>query len=455
MTALLPPHDLPPHNAEAERNTLGCMIRNNSCIGDVAALVKSADFYRDANQRIFGEILKLRDRHKPVDAAILADGLVKSGQLEDVGGYPYVAELLESSPTGANAEYYARIVRDRSIQRQLLRVGIEITQEAQKMTGEVQEMLASAEQRVLAIAELGVEGETVTLSEAIDEVYQRIDDRHQQAAEGAFLRGVATGWPDLDEITCGLQNGELIVIAARPSVGKTAFGINLANHAAINLGIPTLFASLEQSNTELTERLVCMRAKVDGHKIRKGRLSANDMQAICTAGDDMRAAPLWWDDSPGQNMLRICANARRLKARKGVRLVIVDYLQLIEPEDRRAPRQEQVSAVSRRLKHLARELKIPVVAMAQVNRGSENRTDKRPKLSDLRESGAIEQDADVVILLHRPEPEDENAPPMPCQQIEVDVAKQRNGPTDRIVLMFRKSIMKFENFDSMAHAATR
>jgi replicative DNA helicase len=258
------------------------------------------------------------------------------------------------------------------------------------------------------------------------------------------LSGIATGFVDLDALTAGFQNNELIIIAARPSIGKTAFSLNIARHVAVEEQMPVLFVSLEQSRVEIAERLLAAQARVDSHKLRKGHLSGDDMGKLHVAGDVLRHANLFIDDSPSQGMLRIAANARRLKIRKpGIRLVVIDYLQLIEPENRRDPRQEQVAQISRRLKHLARELEIPVIALAQVNRSSEDRQDHRPRLADLRESGSIEQDADTCLMLHRPGRFDGG---QEDNIIEVIVAKQRNGPTGEVTLAWIKNYMRFENY---------
>jgi replicative DNA helicase len=420
------------------------MIRENRCIGDVVLILKPEDFYHDAHQKIFKLIVQAWDKAKPVDLQLLADRLYQTNQLEDCGGYPYIADLFDCAPTSANVEHYAREVRNRALQRRLLVAGQEIVTDAYSPAGEVDEMIERAEKQILAVADSGTENSVVSLKEAIQGAMERLDDRHAQLSSGIPIRGVPSGFVDLDELTCGFQNGELIVIAARPSVGKTAYAVNILHHCGVNMGLPTLFVSLEQSKHEIAERFIVLHSRVDSDKIRKCRLSSDDMQKIVDAGDAMNKSPVRIDDVSCQSMMRIAATARRMKARNGLAIVLIDYLQLIEPDDRRAPRQEQVSTTSRRLKHLARELNVPVIALAQLNRQAETSADKRPKLSHLRESGAIEQDADVVMLLHRPE--EEEAANGNTQTIEVDVAKQRNGPTDKIVLNFRRPIMRFENY---------
>src|SRR5262249_55290181 len=387
---------LPPHSREAERCVLGSMLRDNGIIGDVLQIIREENFYADAHQKIYKAIVTLYDRGHPIDAVILADLLKEQKQIEDIGKHAYLGELWDAAPTAANAEYYARIVRDKSIVRSLIHAGNEILRDAYDQAQPADEMLEDAERKIFDIAQMGLTGQTYTLEQALAEAYDRIDTR--PARDPRSISGRATGFVDLDEKTAGLQNSELIIIAARPSVGKTAIALNLARHIAVEEKQPVFFVSLEQSRIELAERLLCCQARVDSHKLRKGHLAADEMQRLIDAGGVLGKAKLFIDDSPGQGMLRVAANARRLKMRHGIKAVFIDYLQLIEPDNRRDSRQEQVAAISRRLKFLARELQIPVVALAQVNRSSEDRQDHRPRLADLRESGSIEQDSDTVML---------------------------------------------------------
>jgi replicative DNA helicase len=373
---------------------------------------------------------------------ILGHRLKMRKQFEDVGQDPYLADLWESAPTAANAVYYARIVREKAITRHLIHASTEILRDAYDQSQPADELLGSAERRILEIAEKGVTGNTTTLMEAIGEAYTRIDQRTGKAA--GSISGVASGFVDLDALTAGFQNSELIILAARPSVGKTAFSLNLVRHVIVEEKLPVFFVSLEQAKVELAERLLAAQARVDSHKLRTGHIGSDDIGKLHVAGDTLRhSAKLFIDDTPGQGMLRIAASARRLKIKEGIRLVVIDYLQLIDPENRRDPRQEQVAQISRRLKFLARELQIPVMALAQVNRSSEDRQDHRPRLADLRESGSIEQDADTCLMLHRPGRfdggQDDNI-------IEVIVAKQRNGPTGDVTLAWVKNYMRFENY---------
>jgi replicative DNA helicase len=437
----LGPDRLPPQNLDAERSVLGSLLRDNEVIDVVTQIITAESFYLDAHRKIFQAISDLHDKGgQPVDLVILAEELIKRGQLEDVGRAPYLAELWDAAPTAANAEYYARIVRDKSIVRSLIHAGTEILRDAYDQNQPAEEMLEAAERKILDVAQMGVTGQTVTLEQAITETYRRIDDR---AIGKQKAGGLSTGFIDLNEITAGLHDGELIVIAARPSVGKTSFALGITRNVVVEEREPVFFVSLEQSRIELAERLLCAQARVDSHRLRKGTLSSDDMDRLIDAGGVLRNGRLYIDDAPMQSMLRIAANARRLKLRHGLKLIVVDYLQLIEPDNRRDPRQEQVAQISRRLKALAKELQIPLIALAQVNRSSEDRQDHRPRLADLRESGSIEQDADTVMLLHRP---DRYEPGQHEGIIEVIIGKQRNGPTGEVTLAYLKQYMRYEDY---------
>jgi replicative DNA helicase len=432
---------LPPQSREAERCVLGSMLRDNAVIGDILQVLRPENFYSDAHQKIFQAACTLYDKGHPVDLITLAELLKEQKQIEDVGGYSYLGELWNAAPTAANAEYYARIVRDKAVVRNLIHASTEILRDSYDQVQPADELLEGAERKILDIAQKGMTGQTYTLEQAIRQAYDRIDQRHQRGA--ASISGLATGFIDLDNITAGLQNSELIIVAARPSVGKTAFSLSLARHIVVEENQPVFFVSLEQSRIELAERLLCSQARVNSHSLRKGHLGSDEMQKLIEAGDVLQRAKLFIDDTPGQGMLRIAANARRLKLRQHIKLVVIDYLQLIEPDNRRDPRQEQVAQISRRLKFLAKELEIPVVALAQVNRSSEDRQDHRPRLADLRESGSIEQDADTVMILHRPELHE---PGQHEGVVEVIIAKQRNGPTGEITLTYLKQYMRYENY---------
>lgn len=435
------PDRLPPQNLDAERSALGSMLRDNDVIDEVMQIISAESFYLDAHRKIFQAISDLRSKGgQPVDLVLLHEELTRRGQLEDIGSAAYLAVLWDAAPTAANAEYYAKIVRDKGIVRSLIHASTEILRDAYEQGQPAEELLEGAERKILDVAQMGVTGQTITLQDAIAETYRRIDDR---ASGKIKAGGLSTGYVDLNEITAGLHDSELIIIAARPSVGKTSFSLGIVRNVIVDEREPVFFVSLEQSRIELAERLLCCQALVNSHHMRKGTLSSEEMDRLIDAGGVLRNAKLFIDDSPVQSMLRIAANARRLKLRQGIKLIVIDYLQLIEPDNRRDPRQEQVAQISRRLKALAKELQTPVVALAQVNRASEDRQDHRPRLADLRESGSIEADADTVMLLHRP---DRYEPGQHEGIIEVIISKQRNGPTGEITLAYLKQYMRYEDY---------
>ncbi len=438
---------LPPQSKEAEMGVLGSILRDNAVLSEVLQIIRPDNFYFDGHQKVFNAVKDLYNDGKPVDLVILHERLKQLKQLEDVGGAEYLADLWDAAPTAANAEYYSKIVREKALVRGLIHTTTELLRDAYDGVMGADELLGLAERKVLEIAEMGVMGETKTIGDAINEAFTRIDAGAGMGND-LSLSGIPTGYVDLDNILAGLQKSELVIVAARPSVGKTAFALNVVRHTTVDERVPVFFVSLEQSRIELAERLLCCQARVDSHRLRKGTLSADDIGKLSQAGSDLRGSQqspvkLFIDDTPMQSMLRIGANARRLKIRHGIRLVVIDYLQLIEPENRRDPRQEQVAQISRRLKFLARELQIPVIALAQVNRASEDRQDHKPRLSDLRESGSIEQDADTVLMLHRPGKFDGG---QEDNQLEVIVAKQRNGPTGEVMLSYLKQYMRYENY---------
>ncbi len=443
----IPADRLPPQSREAERGVIGSVLRDNQALNEVQTIIRTENFYFDAHQKIFQAITDLSNEGKPFDLVILHEVLKQRKQLDDVGGVPYLADLWDAAPTAANAEYYARIVRDKAILRNLIHASTELLRDAYDNVIPPDELLGMAERKVLEIAEKGTTGETHTLEATLKDAFERIDVR--AGKPNLDVSGVPTGFADIDNLTAGLQNNELIIMAARPSVGKTAFALNVVRHCVVEERLPIFFVSLEMARIEIAERLLACQSRVDSFKIRKGNLSSDDIQKLMMAGDQLKGNPrdgyvkLFIDDTPAQTMLRIAANARRLKLRHQLRMVVIDYLQLIEPENRRDPRQEQVAQISRRLKFLARELEIPVIALAQVNRASEDRQDHRPRLSDLRESGSIEQDADTVMMLHRPGRVDKS---IEDNTLEVIIEKQRNGPTGSVTLTYLKQYMRYENY---------
>jgi replicative DNA helicase len=441
-----PPTDrLPPQNLEAEQGVIGAIVLDNEVLHDVIPLLRVDDFYRDTHQIIYRAIRDLYDLGKPIDLVILSEELGRRGELEAIGGDETLVEIVNNVPSAANARYHADIVRDKAVVRNLIEAGNEILREGYANNLTAEDQVQAAEQQIFNIAEDQTSGQTVDLREVITTAMERIVARTETKHP---ITGVATGYFELDDLTGGFQPEQLVILAARPSMGKTALALNICGHVAIKNQKGVLLVSLEMSKLELAERLLCAHSKVDGHKIRTGHnLVARDMQQLGQGYEDLLKAPLWIDDTPARNMLQITANARRLKMRQDIGLVVVDYIQLIDSEssDGRDSRQEQIARISRRLKTLARELHVPVIALSQLNRAVENREDRRPRMADLRESGAIEQDADLVLLLHRPEYYDANDQPGIA---ELNIAKNRNGATQTIKLTFLKNFTKFENYSA-------
>jgi replicative DNA helicase len=430
---------LPPHNLRAEQGVLGSILLNNDVLHDVIGLLNVEDFYRDIHQIAYRAIRDMYDLGKAVDVITLPEELIRRNQYASMGGDDFLTEIINSVPHSLDARFYADIVRDKSIARQLIESANEILREGYSNTLTADALLESAERRIFNIAEDQTTRDTLDLSDVVTQAMDRIAARSEQHHP---LTGVGTGFIDLDDITGGFQPEQLIIIAARPSMGKTALALNMCDHVAVELKIATLFVSLEMGELELAERLLCARSRVDGNKLRKGQgLGTKEMALLGKSYEELRA-PMYIDSTPARNMLQITANARRLKLRQNLGLIMVDYIQLIESEESRDSRQEQIAKISRRLKTLARELGVPVIALSQLNRAVENREDRRPRLADLRESGAIEQDADVVLLLHRPEQYDPNDQPGIA---ELHIAKNRNGATGKVSLTFLKNITRFEN----------
>jgi replicative DNA helicase len=366
--------------------------------------------------------------------------------LEAIGGPAYLAEILESVPHAAHVRYYATIVREKWMQRSLIYACTEILAECYAATDEVESLLQVAERRIFSIVEEQGGTASIAIGDILMDAFNRIDERLQKSGD---VTGITTGFRDLDEQTTGFQPTELIILAARPSMGKTALVCNIAEAVARKSSKGVLLFSLEQSNLELAERFLAITAKINGHDLRAGNLSEEQHTLLVKASDDLARLPLFIDDKPGRTMTQVAALARRLHRRSPLGIIIIDYLQLIEPEDKNAPREQQIAGISRRLKFLAKELRVPVVALAQLNRGVELREDKRPRLADLRESGAIEQDADMVMFLHRPDAYDPEDRP---GEAEIVVAKHRSGPTGIIRLTWRKEFMRFENYSPMSDA---
>ncbi|MDE2888069.1 MAG: replicative DNA helicase [Gemmatimonadota bacterium] len=443
------PVDRPqPQALEVERAVLGAMFIDNAAISRVIEVLgDETAFYHTANRRVYAAVLALTERGLPVDEVTVAEELKRRGQFEDVGGYAFVASLGGEMATGANAEFHARIVLERAQRRRLIDASTQTIAECYDEAEEVNEVIDRAEQRVFRIAEGELGQGVVSLQSKLHETFELIEKAQKQA--GA-LSGVTTGYADLDRITAGLQPSDLIIIASRPAMGKTALTLCMARNAAVEEEIPVLYISLEMSMQQLAIRLLCAEARVSSHGLRTGRLSAEEWERLATWTGKLSQAPFFIDDTPGVSVLELRAKARRAKLEHGIGMIVVDYLQLMTTSARVDNREQEIASISRSLKALAKELDLPVVACAQLSRAVESRTDRRPQLSDLRESGSIEQDADVVAFLYRPEvygiPDEEGNPQQ--DKAEVIIGKQRNGPTGSVDLRFMSDYLRFEEYET-------
>jgi replicative DNA helicase len=434
----------PPQDIAAEQSVLGGMMLSKDAIADVVEVVRSTDFYRPAHEIVFDAVTDLYGRGEPADAVTVSDELTKRGQLTRVGGPAYLHELISSVPTAANAGYYAKIVRERAVLRRLVEAGTRIVQLGYSPEGgDVEELVNSAQAEIYAVAERRASEDYLPLSEIIEGA---IDEIEASGNRGDGMIGIPTGFVDLDGLTNGLHPGQMVVVAARPAVGKSTVGLDIARSAAIHNDLTTVIFSLEMSKNEITMRLLSAEARVPLQNMRKGTMREEDWTRLARTMGDINEKPLYIDDSPNMSLMEIRAKCRRLKQRSDLRLVIVDYLQLMTSGKRVESRQQEVSEFSRALKLLAKELEVPVIALSQLNRGPEQRTDKKPQMSDLRESGSIEQDADMVILLHREDMYEKESPR--AGEADFIVAKHRNGPTDTITVAFQGHYSRFVDMAS-------
>jgi len=435
-----------PNNLEAERAILGAVLLDNMLINQAAERLRREDFFLDSHRRIYDQMLRLFEQGRGIDPITLQDLLRSAGDLDLVGGSAYIGSLFDGLPRFANIENYTKIVKDKSIIRQLITASNQIMATCFDDEEEAETLLDRAERMVLAIGEERIREGFVPISEVAKKQLTQIEDT---ALRGKWITGVATGFEELDGMTAGLQHGELIIIAARPSMGKTALCLSIAQNAALSLqqqkpkSVVGIF-SLEMSKEQLVNRLLCSQARVDAHRLRTGRLQKEEWKKLAYAVSDLAEARIFLDDTPGISVLEMRAKARRLKnEQKSLDLLIVDYLQLMSGRGRAESRQQEVSQISRELKMLAKELDVPLIALSQLSRAPEARTGNRPQLSDLRESGSLEQDADVVMFIYR---EDVYKPETEKQNIaEIIVGKQRNGPTGSVELVFLKEFTRFED----------
>ncbi len=439
-----------PESLVAEAAVLASMVVDPVCIGDVIEYLGSdatGAFYRIENQMIYDALVALYEsnRGEGVDGVLLREELEKRKQLDMVGGVDYIRRVVESVPSSANVMYYTRIIKDKQMLRELISAASEILNSAHDLSGETDEKLDIAEQKIFSITNKKITGQAAGIKDLVTQAFELIEKR-----SGHHVTGLATGYFELDEMTCGLQNGEMLIVAGRPSMGKTALALNIAEHIAVLEKQPVAIFSLEMGKQQLAERFLCSHSRIDAQLVRKGMLSTEDYQKLVVSCGELSEAKIFIDDTPGLTPLEMRAKARRLKARYGIKCILMDYLQLMSLGGRVESRQQEITTISRYMKALARELDVPVVVISQLNRAAEGREGHKPRMSDLRESGSIEQDADVVMLLHR---EDYyHRGDMEYQEnheAEVIIAKQRNGPTGTVKLAF---LEKFTRFENLSHA---
>ncbi len=431
---------IPPQDIDAEMAVLGSMLIDDEAVSYAVETVKEGYFYRDAHRIIYSSIVSLYSANKPVDLITLCDELRGQNLLERSGGASYLTSLANAVPTSANVQHYALIVREKAVLRSLINSSTRIISDAYNSEGNAEQVLDDAQRLIFEISDERTTSSFFVLKELIKDSIETIDKLYQKKAH---VTGIPTGFVDFDIKTAGLQPSDLIIVAARPSMGKSAFAIGIAEYAAVMEKIPIAFFSLEMSKEQLVQRLLCSHARIDANKVRTGFLSVSDWPKLTAAAGKLSEAPIYIDDTPAISALELRAKARRLKAHHDIKLIVLDYLQLMRGNSRIENRQQEISEISRSLKSLARELNVPVIAISQLSRAVESRTDHKPQLSDLRESGAIEQDADLVVLIMREEyynPTEENK-----GIADVNIAKQRNGPVGGFNLTFIREYARFEN----------
>ncbi|MCX8129887.1 MAG: replicative DNA helicase [Clostridia bacterium] len=433
---------IPPHNIQAEQSVLGSMLLDKEVIPNVTEILKSEDFYREDNREIFDAILDLFNRAEPIDLITVSEQLKLRGTLESVGGLEYLTNIATSVPTTTNARHYAKIVEEKSILRSLIRASSDILNMGYEAAEEVSYVLDRAEKNIFDILQKRNLQGFAPIKDVLVDTFNKLEELYNSKG---VVTGIPTGFTDLDYKTAGLHNSDLVLIAARPAMGKTAFVLNIAQYAAVHAKVPVAIFSLEMSKEQLVNRMLCCEAMVDSQRMRTGKLEDDDWQKIARALGPLSEAPIYIDDTPGTSIMEIRAKCRRLKLEKNLGMIVIDYLQLMQGRGKNESRQQEISEISRSLKILAKELSVPVLTLSQLSRGPESRTDHRPMLSDLRESGAIEQDADIVMFLYRddyynPETEKKNI-------AEVILAKHRAGSTGTVELVWLGQYTKFANLE--------
>jgi len=434
---------LPPQNLEAEQAVLGAILLDNDVLHQVIEVLDASDFYREAHRKIFAGIIELYNKNDPSDLITLTDVLTQKKHLEEVGGPSYLSGLVDNIPTAANALHYAKIVRERSVLRKTIHAATEIINKGYENGEDVDALLDYAENSIFSISEYQVKPSFYPLRDIIKSSFVTIEKLYEKKE---LITGVPSGFGDLDHLTSGFQDSDLIIIAGRPSMGKTSFALNIAQYASIEKNVPVAVFSLEMSKEQIAIRMLCSEARIDAHKLRGGFLSETDWPKLTRAAGALSEAPIFVDDTAGINVLEMRAKARRLRKDQKLGLIIVDYLQLMREKTHTDSREQEISAISRSLKGLAKELSIPVIALSQLNRRVEERQNKRPQLADLRESGAIEQDADVIIFIYRDEVYRDDTPEKGVA--EIIIGKQRNGPIGTPKLAF---IDKYTRFETLAY----
>ncbi len=433
-------HKIPPQNLEAEQSVLGGILLDNQALNSVMEILRVEDFYSEAHRKIFAAILDISEKSRPSDLVTLNDYLRDKKQIDTVGGAAYLASLVDSVPSAANIVHYSKIVKEKAILRNLIGTATDILTKSYNAGSDVDGLLDEAEHAIFEISENKIKPSFSPLRDLIKDSFRTIERLYEKKE---LITGVPTGFEKLDEMTSGLQKSDLVIIAGRPSMGKTAFALNIAQRAAVDAGIPVAIFSLEMSKEQLAFRMLSSEAMVDSQRLRRGYPGETDWPKLTTAAGRLAEAPIYIDDTAAISVLEMKAKARRLKAESGLGLLIVDYLQLMRAGGTRDSREQEISEISRSLKALAKELNIPVVALSQLNRQVEQRTNRRPQMADLRESGAIEQDADVIMFLYRDEVY--NRTEENTGLAEVNIGKQRNGPTGTVKLVFLEKYTRFEN----------